>query len=244
MAQKGYVFGLTSGNGTAGFLSSAVSSLVGSGLDMYGGNSSFLRSDAFGYAAAGIMGGVSSGIAGGNFWKGAGNGLITEGLNHLAPHYITTKGKSFKDQTEAYNYMWVHSHDANGKPTIENAGYIISDNGGGVLVLPNDKNGSMESNMSRLTLKYKGSQYTAVQYDGKWYSIGGSVHIHPYGTVWGMQAPSSDDWQFVSKHMTKKPNFTIENTMVFYYSSILPRGNPTYVGSTSDPLKGKIILYK
>jgi hypothetical protein len=51
---------------------------------MYGENSLFLNSDAFGYAAAGITGGVSSSVAGGNFWHGTGNGVITEGLNHLA----------------------------------------------------------------------------------------------------------------------------------------------------------------
>lgn len=80
---EGYIFGLTSGNGTAGFLSSASSSLVGSALSMYGKTSLFLNSVAFGYAAAGITGGVSSKIAGGNFWEGARNGVITEGLNHL-----------------------------------------------------------------------------------------------------------------------------------------------------------------
>lgn len=35
-------------------------------------------------ASGGLSGGVSSSIAGGNFWDGAKQGVITSGLNHLA----------------------------------------------------------------------------------------------------------------------------------------------------------------
>jgi hypothetical protein len=35
-------------------------------------------------AAGGLSGGISSVIAGGNFWKGVRQGVIVAGLNHLA----------------------------------------------------------------------------------------------------------------------------------------------------------------
>lgn len=35
-------------------------------------------------AAGGLSGGLSSTIAGGNFWKGFRQGIITSGLNHVA----------------------------------------------------------------------------------------------------------------------------------------------------------------
>lgn len=41
-------------------------------------------------AAGGLSGGISSTIAGGNFWAGARQGLITSGLNHVA-HAIQNK---------------------------------------------------------------------------------------------------------------------------------------------------------
>lgn len=39
-------------------------------------------------AAGGLSGGLSSTIAGGNFWKGFRQGVITSGLNHVA--HLTT----------------------------------------------------------------------------------------------------------------------------------------------------------
>lgn len=35
-------------------------------------------------ASGGLSGGISSSIAGGSFWKGVREGLITSGLNHVA----------------------------------------------------------------------------------------------------------------------------------------------------------------
>ncbi len=39
-------------------------------------------------ASGGLSGGISSSIAGGNFWDGARQGIITSGLNHLAHNEI------------------------------------------------------------------------------------------------------------------------------------------------------------
>ena len=36
--------------------------------------------------SAGLSGGISSAIAGGNFWAGVRQGIITAGLNHLGNH--------------------------------------------------------------------------------------------------------------------------------------------------------------
>ncbi|MGG5209254.1 RHS repeat-associated core domain-containing protein [Chryseobacterium sp. MIQD13] len=99
---------LESGNFGSGFLSGAVSSLISSGIQALGTNftgngamqdanrnyismNSFGRSDlmkAVMVAAGGISGGISSTIAGGNFWQGFRQGIITSGLNHVA--HMTT----------------------------------------------------------------------------------------------------------------------------------------------------------
>lgn len=44
-------------------------------------------------ASGSLSGGISSSIAGGNFWDGARQGIITSGLNHLA-HSSISKSKS------------------------------------------------------------------------------------------------------------------------------------------------------
>lgn len=66
------------GNGLHGFASGGISSVVGSGIDVLGGGS-FLQ-----WVGGGLSGGIGSSITGGSFWQGAGQGLITGGLNHAA----------------------------------------------------------------------------------------------------------------------------------------------------------------
>ncbi|TDS55238.1 hypothetical protein [Myroides indicus] len=75
----------------SGLASGAVSSLVGSAISSTGnikmkGGGLFKDSPYFAatmYASGGLSGGLSSSIAGGNFWSGMRQGVITTGLNHL-----------------------------------------------------------------------------------------------------------------------------------------------------------------
>ncbi|MDO5654582.1 MAG: RHS repeat-associated core domain-containing protein [Flavobacteriaceae bacterium] len=77
----------------SGFLSGMVSSVIASGVKVYGEIASMFEfygssgiSDntimAIQIASGGLSGGISSTIAGGNFWSGVKQGLITSGLNH------------------------------------------------------------------------------------------------------------------------------------------------------------------
>ena len=66
------------GNFESGALSGGFSAVSGLTLGGLG--------DGGQLAAGALSGGVGSVIGGGNFWQGAGQGLITVGLNHLANH--------------------------------------------------------------------------------------------------------------------------------------------------------------
>ncbi len=65
-----------------GFASGAFSSMLSSGLGGISFKSAYLRNAVI-IASGGLSGGVGSVIAGGNFWKGVRQGLITSGLNHM-----------------------------------------------------------------------------------------------------------------------------------------------------------------
>jgi hypothetical protein len=102
----GLMNSIEGGDFMAGFASGAMSSLISSGIEALGqtgnilegigadGNSfKFAELNKFGasnyykaamIAAGGLSGGISSVIAGGNFWKGVRQGVIVAGLNHLA----------------------------------------------------------------------------------------------------------------------------------------------------------------
>ncbi len=67
----------------SGFAAGAVSSLIGSGTQGLGIKGKDLK-NVITIASGGLSGGISSTIAGGNFWAGARQGLITSGLNHAA----------------------------------------------------------------------------------------------------------------------------------------------------------------
>ncbi len=90
---------LENGSINSGFLSGAISSLVASGVQGLGTtikgtyncsmgdtNPSLLKATMI--VAGGLSGGISATIAGGNFWQGFRQGLITAGLNHVA--HMTT----------------------------------------------------------------------------------------------------------------------------------------------------------
>ncbi len=72
-----------------GFLSSAAASAVGSGVDHLGINSVALYTAAE-IASGGLSGGLGSVIAGGDFWRGAEQGVIATAYNH-AVHGLYNK---------------------------------------------------------------------------------------------------------------------------------------------------------
>lgn len=88
------------GSFASGFASGAISSMVSSGIGAIGDSGYYLDESytqwssfasrnpgmfkALMVSSGGLSGGVGSTIAGGNFWDGARQGLITSGLNHLA----------------------------------------------------------------------------------------------------------------------------------------------------------------
>ncbi|WP_312751093.1 RHS repeat-associated core domain-containing protein [Epilithonimonas hominis] len=111
---------LETGNLGSGFLSGAISSIVASGiqgLGTVGGalstageytnfasrNPSLLK--AIMVTAGGLSGGISSVIAGGSFWDGMRQGIITSGLNHALHDFLEDSVKAdtaTKDDRERY----------------------------------------------------------------------------------------------------------------------------------------------
>ena len=121
--KSGMMSAIEGGSFLSGFAAGAISSLVSSGVEALGtnfsGSGSFRTVDggfspnSFGagagikavmIASGGLSGGISSSIAGGSFWKGVREGLITSGLNHvlhsLAPNKNAVKrlNKELKDE--------------------------------------------------------------------------------------------------------------------------------------------------
>ncbi len=105
--KSGLMSAIEGGDFGSGFLAGAVSSLVSSGVDALGtnysgagayrGTNGEFSKNAFGsssgfkavmIASGGLSGGLSSAIAGGNFWSGVREGLITAGLNHAMNHLV------------------------------------------------------------------------------------------------------------------------------------------------------------
>lgn len=114
----GIMSSIDGGDFGSGFAAGAVSSLVSSGIQISGISdgqlNKFGQSDWYNaatIAAGGLSGGISSTIAGGNFWAGARQGLITSGLNHVA-HQISsptknnnaTQNNSYEDGDPPYKY--------------------------------------------------------------------------------------------------------------------------------------------
>ena len=85
----GIMSAIDGGKFMSGFASGAMSSLAGSGIDGLKINSEAF-SDALTVASGGITGGISSTIAGGDFWRGMRHGLITTGLNHIQHKFVNS----------------------------------------------------------------------------------------------------------------------------------------------------------
>jgi len=86
----------------SGFASGLVSSLVSSGVSSLQLEGSTLS--AVMLTSGGLSGGISSAIAGGDFWDGVRQGLITSGLNHLA-HLVLQPKSTFKIYDDDGDYI-------------------------------------------------------------------------------------------------------------------------------------------
>jgi len=89
----GTMSALDGGKFGAGALSGAVSSALSSSIQKLGSISYFGKNNpellkAIMITSGGLSGGISASIAGGNFWQGFRQGIITSGLNHVA-HLLT-----------------------------------------------------------------------------------------------------------------------------------------------------------
>ena len=76
----------------SGFASGAVSSLISSGVQRLHIKGKDFK-NVLTIASGGLSGGISASIAGGNFWAGVRQGLITSGLNHMGHLAIQPKTK-------------------------------------------------------------------------------------------------------------------------------------------------------
>ncbi|WP_162129631.1 RHS repeat-associated core domain-containing protein [Chryseobacterium populi] len=117
----GFMSVIDGGKFGSGALSGAVSSLMASGMQSLGIDFAATRAaggdivyNGFGKEAmkavmivsGGLSGGISAAIAGGNFWQGVKQGLISSGLNHVA--HLTIEGfdksnyEKLKEQVEKF----------------------------------------------------------------------------------------------------------------------------------------------
>jgi hypothetical protein len=102
------------GNFLSGFVAGAISSIISSGVELFADlqNMFVFLGDkgisdnaikAIQIATGGLSGGISSSIAGGNFWSGARQGVITSGLNHAVNHISEQiQRPSFKKLLKGY----------------------------------------------------------------------------------------------------------------------------------------------
>jgi hypothetical protein len=81
-------------------------------------------------ASGGLSGGLSSSIAGGSFWKGVREGLITSGLNHAMNHVVNNL-QNKKSLSQRF------AKDANGKYIINPDGKATHDAKGTASLLEN-----------------------------------------------------------------------------------------------------------
>jgi len=165
----------TGGDFMQGFAAGGLGSLAGSAFMMYGG--SFANSPIGNYTFSGLAGGVGAELSGGNFWQGAGIGLMTTGLNHLATVVGEAGERYYVNRKAAYKDMWDFSFK-DGVAIREVSAWELEN--GGTIMLPYDKNELGKSYNNALSISKmdaKGTRY--VKYNGKWYAISGHAHTHP-----------------------------------------------------------------
>ena len=129
----GVISSIDGGEFGSGFAAGAVSSLISGTVQGLGVKEGILN--AFGesdwynaatIAAGGLSGGLSSTIAGGNFWMGARQGLIVSGLNHVGHNaYKNIQENKLQRQLRKYSHLDVLLGDEWGR---ERAFQILVDN--------------------------------------------------------------------------------------------------------------------
>lgn len=118
--------------GGAAFMSGAISSLMSSGIQALGTNFGLSKTsnktvyNNFGkeymkavmVTTGGLSGGISSTIAGGNFWDGFRQGIITSGLNHLG--HLAGTAIEYRNKLEKFLNANGISYEAQGKNATTN----------------------------------------------------------------------------------------------------------------------------
>jgi len=102
----GWMSGFSGGDVGAGMLAGAFGSMASAAVGgIFKGASKFAQGAAM-IGAGGLSGGVGSVLAGGDFWDGARNGLISAGLNHAVHSGIFGKGLAIAAFTGRFRHIF------------------------------------------------------------------------------------------------------------------------------------------
>ncbi|AZB18817.1 type IV secretion protein Rhs [Chryseobacterium indologenes] len=150
----------------AGAFASASNDLLGLAIKNVGENS-ILRSKGFALFNGAVSGGVGSVLGGGNFWIGAGQGLIVTAFNYLA-HKETT---IIEDNDSPYN-----GYDKNGKKINNNGGdttdYMYDDNGNVIsstsVKITRTQGGELSSSFEGYGFRHYNQGTGGALYDASW----------------------------------------------------------------------------
>ncbi len=176
----GFTSAFSGGNFWSGFASGFMGATVGGGTQSLLRNTNkFVRATAT-IASSGLVGGATSEMAGGEFWGGARNGLISASLNHVA-HGIRQeiqqrvwKNKWFNSKKAAYQY----ATDKSFQLDKEVSGYSL-ENGECVVLDPSENIERSSRNDQIQTYKINGSKQHYVFKGGRYVKITGQFHTHP-----------------------------------------------------------------
>ncbi|MDR6548698.1 hypothetical protein J2810_004788 [Chryseobacterium rhizosphaerae] len=148
----------------SGTFASISNDLLGLAVDNVGENS-ILRSDGFALFNGAVSDGVGSVLGGGNFWIGAGQGLIVTAFNFLA-HKETTVVEDSPD----------NGYDKNGKKINNNGGdktdYRYDDNGNVIsstsVKITRSQGGELSSSFEGYGFRHYNQGTGGAMYDASW----------------------------------------------------------------------------
>ena len=258
----GIMSSIDGGKFGSGFAAGAVSSLVSSGVQAIGGTGGYYLDEdytqlstfgsrnpdllnAMTIAAGGLSGGLSSTIAGGSFWTGARQGLITSGLNHVG-HNVYKNIQENKLQKQLSKYSNLDVLLEGGEWGRERAFQILVDK---VPILRKEylrsiaKGGKITVDMKGGINKRDPNTMAETSGDPGWanitfydlsfkdiYTFGKSIHhelIHVYHHVSGMYQgwlnTAGGDvtglWyaRYMSEHYAYKGSYLVTGDMNYYY---------------------------
>jgi RHS repeat-associated protein len=132
----------TGGSFTSGALSGSVSSLVGTGSgELLKGTQSSLAQGIGVVGSGSISGGVSSVVAGGDFWDGARNGAISSGLNHAVHSGALGKGIMMAAITGRTRHLWGPDAVLLARTLDMSAGGTVAGEAGALMILRGEDRG-------------------------------------------------------------------------------------------------------